>query len=243
MPLFNELGLSLVDIALLAIILVGLPLEALLTLKSTRAKLASNEQGVRIKHYTQTILWLWAIAIPILVVWAVSGRDWAALGFQIPTSTYAGYGWGLAVLVAGFFIYQNVMVARSDAAKAQLKEAMAGRKIISDFMPQADEERALFNLVSVTAGITEEIIFRGYLIFVFSLFVPISLAGFAALVVFTFLHLYQGVKQLPTVFAMGALLTLIFVLSGSIWPAIAVHILVDMVNNSMLWKARTHVAA
>lgn len=243
MPLFNDLGLSLVDILLLAIILVGLPLEALLTLKSTRAKLATNAPGVRVKHYTQTILWLWAIAIPILVVWAVSGRDWAALGFQIPTSAHVAYGWGLAALVAGFFIYQNAMVASSDAAKAQLQEAMAERKIISDFMPQADEERALFNLVSVTAGITEEIIFRGYLIWVFSLFVPIWLAGLAALVVFTFLHLYQGAKQLPTVFAMGALLTLIFILSGSIWPAIAVHILVDMINNSMVWKARTFVAA
>lgn len=243
MPLLNDLGLSLVDIALLVVILIGLPMEALLTLKSSRAKLASGEPGVRVKQYTETILWLWMVAIPILVVWAVSGRDWAMLGFQIPMSTHVAFGWGLAALVAGFFMYQNFMVARSDSAKAQLKQVMTDNKIISDFMPQADEERVLFNLVSVTAGITEEIIFRGYLIWVFSLFAPIWLAGLISLIVFTFLHLYQGAKQLPTVFAMGALLTLIFILSGSIWPAIVVHVLVDMINNSMVWKARTSVTA
>ena len=68
-------------------------------------------------------------------------------------------------------------------------------------------------------------------------------AAGVALLVFTGLHAYQGVNQLPAVFAMGGLITLVFVLSGSIWPAIALHIFVDVINNSTVWKARTMAPA
>ena len=42
----------------------------------------------------------------------------------------------------------------------------------------------------------------------------------------------------PAIFLMGGLVTLVFIVSGSIWPAIALHIYVDVINNSMVWKAR-----
>ena len=59
-----------------------------------------------------------------------------------------------------------------------------------------------------------------------------------ALVVFTLLHAYQGPKNMSVVFLMGGIVTLIFVLSGSIWPAIAVHIFVDILNGQTISKAR-----
>lgn len=238
MPVLIAESLSLVDIAMLAIIVIGLPLEALLNLKRDRAELASGKPDVRINRYTQTILLLWGLSLPIIVLWATTGRDWAALGFQIDSGTTAITGWGLAGLMAVFFTCQFALVARSTSVREKFRKGLAEDVLVSNFMPQTDAERRVFNLLGISAGIAEEIIFRGYLIWALSLFMPLWIAAIAALLVFTLLHLYQGAKQLPVIFMFAALATLVFVLSGSLWPAIAVHVFVDVINNQTVWKAR-----
>nr|WP_070961116.1 CPBP family intramembrane glutamic endopeptidase [Hyphomonas sp. Mor2] len=242
MPFLSAESFSLVDIVMLAVIVIGLPLETLINLKRTRQELASGAPGVRVKHYTSTILLLWAVALPIIVLWAASGRDWAGLGFHIETGLMPLGGWLLAALMTAYFVYQFCLVSASEKIRQQFRDGLAKDPVMSGFLPQSPEERHLFSLLSVTAGITEEIIFRAYLIWAFSLFLPLWAAALASLAVFTMLHLYQGFKNLPAVFAMGGLVTLIFVLSGSIWPAIAVHIFVDILNGRTVYKARTLTA-
>src|SRR6056297_3339142 len=117
MPFLNADGLSLVDIVMLAVILIGLPLESFLSLKKSRAELASGAPGVRIKHYTSTITLLWAIALPIIVLWATSGRGWDALGFQVESGWIAVSGWALAGLVAALFVYQFASVSNSNETR------------------------------------------------------------------------------------------------------------------------------
>jgi len=238
MPFLSADGLSLVDIVMLAIIVVGLPLEGLLTVKNTRARLRSGAPGVRVTHYTSTIMLLWGVSLPILVMWAVSERGWDALGFQIQTGMMPLIGWILAALMTAFFIYQFVLVSASEKVRQQFRDGLLKDDVMAGFMPNTADERHLFNLLAITAGITEEIIFRGYLIWAFSLFLPIWAAAIGSLLVFTILHIYQGAKNLLPIFLMGALVTLIFVLSGSIWPAIAVHVFVDILNNLTVSKAR-----
>ena len=238
MPILSADSLSLVDIAMLAVIVIGLPLEALINLKSARAELASGKAGVRIKHYTQTILLLWGISLPVIVLWAVSDRAWSLLGFQLQTGSMALAGWGLAAAVALFFLFQFSSISRSESAREQFRDGLAKNPKMVNFMPHTDGERRLFNVMGVSAGIAEEIVFRGYLIWAFSFFMPVWMAALAALAVFTLLHLYQGLNQLPAIFILGAVVTLIYLLTGSLWPVIALHIFVDIINNQTVWKAR-----
>ena len=173
MPFLESESLSLVDILMLLVIVAGLPLEALLTLKRSRSELASGRPGVRIKHYTQTIFLLWVVALPILVVWAAGDRDWAELGFALQGGWMSLAGWGLAALIAIFFLAQFSMVSRSEATRNQLRKAIAKNPVMTNFMPHTEDEKHLFHLVGTTAGITEEIIFRGYLIWAFGLYLPL----------------------------------------------------------------------
>jgi len=239
MPFLSAESLSLVDSLMLAVILIGLPAETFLTLKKTRADLASDAPGVRVHHYTSTIMLLWGVALPLLVLWAASGREWSTLGFQIETGLMPMSGWILAALVAAYFVYQFLLVSASERVRTQFRDGLAKDRVMSGFLPHTREERHLFNLLGLTAGITEEIIFRAYLIWAFSCFLPLWGAALASLAVFTLLHLYQGPKNLFAVFLMGGLVTLIYVLSGSIWPAIAIHIFVDILNGYTISKART----
>ncbi|MEL7540078.1 MAG: type II CAAX endopeptidase family protein [Pseudomonadota bacterium] len=238
MPFLSADSLSLVDIAMLAVIAIGLPLESLVNLKKDRLELASGKPGVRIKRYTQTILLLWGISLPVIVLWASSGRDWSMLGFQIQSGPMALIGWGLAAAIALFFVVQFSTVARSQSARDQFQDGLSKNPNMMNFLPHTDGERRLFNVMGISAGIAEEIVFRGYLIWAFSLFMPIWAAALAALAVFTLLHLYQGADQLPAVFMFSVLVTLVFLLSGSLWPAIALHVFVDVINNQTDWKAR-----
>lgn len=242
MPFLTVDGLSLVDFAMLAIIMIGLPLETLLTVKQTRAKLTSGAPGVRVSHYTSTIMYLWAVALPILVLWAASGRDWADLGFHLEAGTMVSTGWLLAGAIILFFSYQYLAISMSEKGRQQMREGIAKNPVMDGFMPQSSDERHLFNLLGITAGITEEIIFRAYLIWGLSMMMPIWAAALVSLIIFTFLHIYQGVKNLPAIFIIGGLVTLIYLWSGSIWPAIAVHVIVDVLNNLTVSKAR-HVPA
>ena len=238
MPFLSADALSVVDIAILVVIVIGMPLEALFNLKTSRAELASGNPGVRIKHYAQTILLLWGISLPIIILWATSDRDWSWLGFQFLAGPLAFAGWGLAVMITLFFFYQYSSIARSSSAREQFRNGLAQNPIMSNFMPHTDDERRLFNVVGVSAGIAEEIVFRGYLIWAFSQVLPIWVAALAALIIFTLLHIYQGFSQLPAIFVLGALMTLIFLLTGSLWAVIGLHIFVDVINNQTFWKAR-----
>lgn len=231
-------SLTLIDLGLLAYIVMIEPIRALMKAKAGRAKLASKDPNVRVETYTRTILHLWAVAIPILILWAINDREWHDLGFQIQFGWIAATGWGIAVLVSGYFGVALLSAYQHEETRASLRAQLGGAETVSNLMPQNTAERDLFHLCSITAGITEEVIYRAYLIWAFSLFLPIWVAAAIGLIIFTLVHIYQGWKELPGVFAMGALFTLIYVLSGSIWPAIVAHILVDALQNSMIWRAR-----
>lgn len=238
MPLLSTDGLTLIDLALLAYIVAIEPIRAFMNAKAGRAKLASDDPNIRVETYTRTILHLWAVALPILILWAINDREWHDLGFQIQSSWIAAIGWGIAVLVSGYFGLALWSAHQNEDTRASIRKQLGGAETISNLMPQNTAEKDLFHLCSITAGITEEVIYRAYLIWAFSLFLPIWAAAAIGLVIFTLVHIYQGWKELPGVFAMGALFTLIFVLSGSIWPAIIAHILVDSLQNSMIWRVR-----
>ena len=238
MSLLSTDSLTLIDLVLLAYIVAIEPIRAFMKAKAGQAKLASDDPNIRVETYTHTILHLWAVAIPILVLWAVNDREWHDLGFQIQLSWVAAIGWGIAALVSGYFGLALMSAYQHEETRASLRDQLGGAETVSNLMPQNAAERDLFHLCSITAGISEEVIYRAYLIWAFSLFLPLWAAAAIALIVFTFVHIYQGWKELPGVFAMGGLFTLIFFLSGSIWPAIVTHILVDSLQNSMIWRAR-----
>jgi len=100
-------------------------------------------------------------------------------------------------------------------------------------MPKTDKEYRRAMLLGVTAGVTEEIIFRGYLIWVLALFMPIWLAGAASIGVFVLLHLYQEKAGLIQVTMFATVATVLYILCGSLWPLIILHIGVDLLNVSL----------
>ncbi|NQZ85403.1 MAG: CPBP family intramembrane metalloprotease [Nanoarchaeales archaeon] len=103
-------------------------------------------------------------------------------------------------------------------------------------MPKTKREVLVFTLVvSVIAGICEELIFRAYLLnFVegyFSMFVAVILSS----VVFGLWHMYLGVGYVVRTTLMGIMFSIIYLLSGNIIIPMIVHIFIDVYSGLMFY--------
>ncbi|HEY0459179.1 MAG TPA: CPBP family intramembrane glutamic endopeptidase, partial [Pyrinomonadaceae bacterium] len=100
---------------------------------------------------------------------------------------------------------------------------------IEALLPRTKNEKLWFILVALSAGICEELIFRGYGL---RLFESIGFSGMSLLivtaVVFGLVHIYQGFLGVITTAMMGALFTLIYIQTGSLWWSIVAHIFIDL---------------
>lgn len=99
------------------------------------------------------------------------------------------------------------------------------------FLPATSSERAWFAAVSVTAGICEEILFRGFLLHylhVFPWHLPLTPVLFIAAAIFGLQHLYQGRAGTVVNSLMGLLVSLLFLLTGSLLAPMVLHAVMDL---------------
>lgn len=95
----------------------------------------------------------------------------------------------------------------------------------------AAQERWWAAAVAATAGITEEVVYRGLLIAAGTRLydLPLALVVMASLALFVAAHAYQGRKGMVGVAILGAMFTTIYLISGSLLLAIMVHIWQNLV--------------
>ncbi|TVP46509.1 MAG: CPBP family intramembrane metalloprotease [Gemmatimonadales bacterium] len=107
--------------------------------------------------------------------------------------------------------------------------------LIDALLPRTPEERRLFGGLSLAAGWGEEMAYRGYVpaALVLAGVPPWWAFGIAALA-FGLLHAYQGPVGVVRTALLGFLLGASLILTGSIFPAMAAHALVDLVLGLVL---------
>ena len=86
----------------------------------------------------------------------------------------------------------------------------------------------LFVPLSITAGICEEWLFRGYLVWVLQPWLGLLGAAAASMVVFGLTHGYQGGKFGTRAFAAGVVMGAFALVTRSIVPGMVLHALVDL---------------
>jgi uncharacterized protein len=109
--------------------------------------------------------------------------------------------------------------------------------LVRELIPVSASDRGWFVALSVTAGITEELVFRGFLIhaLVVATGSPV-LAVVLSSGVFGVVHAYQQPVGALRATVLGACLALPLVIHGSIYPAILAHAVIDVAAG--LWLAR-----
>jgi membrane protease YdiL (CAAX protease family) len=120
--------------------------------------------------------------------------------------------------------------------KIRTKAGKAAKKL-AFLLPSTREERAWWWVVCVTAGICEEVVYRGFLLHYFHV-LPFHLSLTWALVVscviFGIGHFYQGVAGGVQTAVIGFVLGALFVMTGSLVIPIVVHAVMDLRVLAML---------
>jgi membrane protease YdiL (CAAX protease family) len=105
-------------------------------------------------------------------------------------------------------------------------------------LPSDRRERRLWWGISVTAGVVEELLFRGFLIWYFAAMLPLAVAALVASISFGVGHAYQGVKGVVGTGGVGLLMSALYLLSGSLWLPMILHAAVDVLQMRMALEAR-----
>jgi membrane protease YdiL (CAAX protease family) len=107
--------------------------------------------------------------------------------------------------------------------------------LLSQLLPRNREERGAFALLSLAAGFGEEIAYRGFLIPVLAVLVGSGwMAALLSSVAFGALHAYQGWLGIIRTACLGLLLAAGFIVSGTLWPAILAHAILDLLAGLVL---------
>jgi uncharacterized protein len=189
----------------------------------------------------RTWLWAWAIlgAWPVVAVgaalWVANDRSWASFGFSVPDGWRLWTSIALFLLAAAYFAYTIASVASNSDTRASVRQQFSGA--LDTVLPHTRTEMYWFGGVSLTAGFCEEFLFRGYFIWVFAPWLCWWGAAALSLLIFAIAHIYQGWSGVLRTGIVGAFFTLAVGIFDSLWPAIALHALVDLANGMMAWLA------
>ena len=184
----------------------------------------------RLSLYGSTILFQWLIVAIVGLRALMRGVEPQELGIA------AGDPWLVAwmsIALTGLLCLNQVVGLRRIT---KVPESKRGRlfAITERIMPRTPTETLVYAALACTAGISEEFLYRG---FVFTAFVrmivnygpPNALAAILSSAWFSLAHLYQGRRGVITTFVVGMIFMLVRIWTGSLIPAVAAHIGIDLV--------------
>ena len=143
----------------------------------------------------------------------------------------------LLIAMLGVFFASQLRNLRDDADQRKSLAGQLGKGSVSEFLPRTRQDLRWFIILSITAGICEEILFRGFLIWYFEQISVIALAVVFSSILFGLAHSYQGWQGGLRAGLMGLVLALSYVLSGSLWVPIFLHIAGDIYAGTLGWLA------
>lgn len=224
------------DHILFLIIGVIIPLR---TVMGTQPKLADMRFNTRMKLYLYwgNNAYLWGLCIAVLSLWWFNDRPAHLLGLDWPWIWPKGWSMAVMTVFGILYVWDTVSEINSEEQRDMSAETM---KSELSFLPQTGYEYFHFIFLALTAGICEEIIFRGYFIRYFQCLLgddtTFTLAILLPAIIFGAVHRYQGWRAMIKIGAMAVMFGYVFVHGGSLWILIVVHALVDLLGGFLAWR-------
>lgn len=98
-------------------------------------------------------------------------------------------------------------------------------------LPATRIERWWFAVLSIGAGVSEELLFRGFLLYYLARYLPdlnVWPQILIASAVFGFAHLFQGWRGILATGALGAVFGLLYAVTGSLFVPVVIHAAIDL---------------
>ncbi|MDA0680357.1 MAG: CPBP family intramembrane metalloprotease [Proteobacteria bacterium] len=194
-------------------------------------RVLAGEVVDRTKLYVATVTGHWILFLIAIVLWRSQGRDWSTLGFGFTIDTGLMVGAGLTVAAILLLVMQLRRV--SAAGMPEIRDARAHLGNLEIVIPRNGNELGRFYGVALTAGIVEETLWRGFMIWYFSQFLLLWSAALISAIGFGLAHAYQGVNNLPKITLVGAAFVGLYLVTGSLWLPMVLHAAVDVLQGRL----------
>ncbi|RKQ89562.1 CPBP family intramembrane glutamic endopeptidase [Maricaulis maris] len=192
------------------------------------------------RQYRDTSITLWLLCIICFICWILAGQPLSAIGLQA-TSGWTGWlVWGLVAVSIAYALYALLGTALDREARIKLRRDFYTADGFDLIRPRTVGDHAGFQFLSLTAGITEEVIFRGFLIATLALVMPVWAAALASMAVFILAHAYQGLSGMLRITPITLFMTAVVLIGGSLWPAMIIHILADALAGALVALVDAH---
>lgn len=220
------------EIALLAILLLYPLLDIFFA-----NRYQSHSKSV---DYIKISLELWAMTA--LLLYAFAQRDLSVSAAQLlPSSTFKTYlALTLLLLFIGYQCYSiKAINANSDYRQQIAEQFQKADAAMLHLLPNSRHEFLLFTVVlSVSAGVCEELIFRWYLYEFLQTHNHWLAAIFGSSLLFGLWHIYLGWQHVLRATIIGGVLCGIYLYFESILVVMLLHILMDVYSGSIAYYAR-----
>jgi membrane protease YdiL (CAAX protease family) len=220
---------SYVDHALFAVIALFYPLYWKRSWeRRERSGMASGGGDVRLATYRKGITGEWLMVAIVAACWLLLERGAEDIGLGAPAGWPFWVGFLLCAAYAVFGVRQVAELRRSADARRKTREQLAGD--VGLLIPRTDREMRMFTVLGISAGVCEEIAYRGFLLWYLGNWLAWPLAVVAGAAVFGFAHLYLGWTHVLRTGLVGLVLGALYVFTGSLWVPILLHAVVDIVS-------------
>ena len=185
--------------------------------------LQDTSKSDRLSLYASTIALQWLFAAVIL--WRVSRHairpEQLGLSFSATSITIT------VVLCSAVLALQLISLQRlkSDPGELTGETVQLALKVF----PRDGIERVCFTVLVCTVAICEELIYRGFVQYVFKTWsgsLTVGIVGSSLL--FSVAHLYQGKRGLVSTFGVGVLFAGVCAWAGSLVPTVVAHFVADL---------------
>ncbi|MCA0143555.1 CPBP family intramembrane glutamic endopeptidase [Blastococcus sp. LR1] len=234
---FGPAALSAVVVA--AYLVVGEPVAGHVLHRRFEGRLRTDRDARR-SFYRRLLVLEWGLAVLAFIVWLFATDVSAgAVGLRWPQE-WPGWFTSILVVVVLLFVVASTRQLRAGALLEMARPTRRpgegrhaeppGQSTLA-LLPRSEEERRLFTVVGITAGICEEWLYRGFFLAVVTAVVggaPAFVLVLVAAVAFGLAHAYQGRAGIVTTGVLGGVMAALYLDTGSLLLPVLLHALIDL---------------
>jgi len=191
-------------------------------------------EKIRCKGYYQAMALLWGAVLTVFIMSFIGGISFADIGFRLISFNHNIWFTAVTLILSGlllvFSLYRIIFSLFSEEYREKQRNYIANGEGGTDVIPRTAREKRLFSFVALTAGVCEEIIYRGFAVFLLQAVfpsIPIVLIVLIPSVLFGLGHLYQGLSGVISTGIVGAVFMCLFIVTDSLVLAMILHFLID----------------
>ncbi|RUO55926.1 CPBP family intramembrane glutamic endopeptidase [Pseudidiomarina homiensis] len=210
---------------LMLFIIVLMPVYSLWEADKVKIAILAGRK-TKIRAYQDAMLFMWLPTLVLLALMAYGA--FAPSDFSLLWLGNLGnwIGTVFVVAIAGYFAYSAYTLMHNASARQKFRDVSQNHDWM---MPVNKSELRWFTLgLSVSAGVCEELLFRGFIIGALGDSLGVVVSLILSSLLFGLCHVYQGWMNVLRTGIIGLVLGVIFILTESLWVVIALHALVDI---------------